>query len=146
MKEGIARVKVVVGIVMNAQDQLLVAKRPDHLISGGFWEFPGGKVEPGETQFEALQREMKEEVNLDVISAVSFLRFDYQSTRRLIDLEIWRVDVFQGEAEGAEGQPIQWLFLEELHSLEMLPANERVLLELEKYYPKFGSSKRSEKG
>lgn len=126
-------IKVVVGIVTNEKGQLLVSKRPDHSHSGGYWEFPGGKVEPGESHLDALIRELKEEVNLEIISAVSFLRFDYEGPHRLIDLDIWRVTEFRGEAFGAEGQPVQWLFLRELHGLGMLPANERVLLELEKH-------------
>ena len=82
---------------------------------------------------EALIREMKEEVNLKIISAVSFLRFDYESPHRLIDLDIWRVTKFHGEAFGVEGQPIQWLFLKELYGIGMLPANKKVLQVLEEY-------------
>lgn len=127
------KIHVVVGIVTNKEGQLLVARRLERF-QADYWEFPGGKVEPGETQLAALIRELKEEVNLEVISAVPFFKFDYESSHHLLELDIWRVTEFKGEAFGMEGQPIQWLFLKELHTLGMLPANERVLLALEAHH------------
>ena len=68
---------VAVGVIVNEQQEILIAKRPDHQYKGGLWEFPGGKVEPGETVYNALLRELNEEVNIQVIHAESCLAQDY---------------------------------------------------------------------
>ena len=59
-------VHVAVGVIINDQQQVLIAKRPDHLHQGGLWEFPGGKVDNGEDVEQALVRELHEELDLDV--------------------------------------------------------------------------------
>ena len=58
-------IHVAVGVIINNQQQVLIAKRPDHLHQGGLWEFPGGKVDEGETVTQALKRELHEELDLD---------------------------------------------------------------------------------
>ena len=71
-------VHVAVAVVEKNTGEILIAKRPDHLHMGGFWEFPGGKVEAGETVLQALQREIREEVSLDVHAAQPFLQIPFQ--------------------------------------------------------------------
>lgn len=71
------RIHVAVGIILNANGQILLAKRPEHLHQGGKWEFPGGKVELNETVTQALIRELKEEVALNVHSSEPFMALSY---------------------------------------------------------------------
>ena len=104
------RIHVAVGIITNSAGEILLAKRPDHLHQGGKWEFPGGKVEAGETVTQALIRELKEEVALDVTDSQPFmaLSFDYPDKQVLLDIH--SVTEFNGNtAQGLEGQLIAWV-------------------------------------
>ncbi|MGL4838061.1 MAG: NUDIX domain-containing protein, partial [Shewanella sp.] len=96
------RVHVAVGIILNSAAQILLAKRPAHLHQGGKWEFPGGKVEPGENVVEALIRELKEELNLTVHASSPFMQLSYDYPDKQVLLDIHTVQHFSGEAEGLE--------------------------------------------
>ncbi len=124
------RIHVAVGIILNSAGQVLLAKRPDHLHQGGKWEFPGGKVEAGETVTEALVRELKEEVALTVEATEPFmvLSFDYPDKQVLLDIH--SVRQFSGEAEGLEGQLVAWVNKTELSQYEFPEANKPILAAL----------------
>ena len=94
------RVHVAVAVIVNSQQDILLAKRLDHLHQGGKWEFPGGKVEQGETVTDALIRELKEEVNLDVISSTPLMEISHDYPDKQVLLDIHWVDHFDGEAQG----------------------------------------------
>lgn len=122
-------VHVAVGIVLR-DDQVLIALRPDHVHQGGLWEFPGGKVEPGETVQQALARELAEEVGLAVdttsMSALAQLKFDYGD--KVVLLDTWICPSSEGEAKGLEGQPVRWVAVSELEYYRFPDAN-AVLIE-----------------
>jgi 8-oxo-dGTP diphosphatase len=117
------KIHVAVGVVFNSQNQILVALRSDHQLQGGLWEFPGGKVEPGETVQLALKRELWEETGIEIIHAVPLTQCDYNYKERHVWLDVWKVEQFRGEAYGKEGQQIAWVTLEELTKLPVLSAN-----------------------
>ncbi len=119
---------VVIGIILNADQQVLVAQRLAHQIKAGFWEFPGGKVEPNETALQALQRELQEELGIDVTEAEEWLKFDYRYPHKHVLLDIWIVKAFQGIARGAEGQPIRWISTLEFQQLQF-PEGNRLIIE-----------------
>ncbi|MEQ8516247.1 MAG: 8-oxo-dGTP diphosphatase MutT, partial [Chromatocurvus sp.] len=106
--------RVAVGVVVSREGRILIARRSAHRHQGGLWEFPGGKVEAGETARQALAREMHEEVGIRVLAATAMLelRFDYPD--RSVTLEVFRVDDYSGEASGREGQPMRWVLQSEL--------------------------------
>ena len=85
---------VVVGIIRNPLGEILIAKRPEHKYKGGLWEFPGGKIEPSETPLDALKRELREELNIEVIKAESWLQCEYDYSDRFVLLHIWNVTQF----------------------------------------------------
>ena len=118
--------QVVVGIVEQAGKILLSQRSPNaHL--PGFWEFPGGKLEPGETQYQALSRELFEEIGITVVSA-SFIWSDYyRYDDRIISLAAWWVDRFTGQLLPKEGQPLQWVARERLKDISMPPLNESLV-------------------
>ena len=89
-------VHVAVAVIKNDNGDVLIAKRPDHLHMGGFWEFPGGKVEAGETVLQALQREIREEVALDIHAAQPLLRIPFQYPDKHVLLDVWCVTGFAG--------------------------------------------------
>jgi 8-oxo-dGTP diphosphatase len=119
---------VAVGVITNTQNQILVARRPVHVDQGNLWEFPGGKVDNGETVYDALCRELKEELNLDVLSATPFLKVNHDYPKHSVLLDTWRVEKYSGDVQGAEGQVIRWVSLKELKTLS-IPAGSKLIID-----------------
>jgi len=120
---GNKEIRVAAGVVEDATGRILIAQRPPKVDQGGLWEFPGGKIEPGETPLDALHRELMEEIGIAVESAEPMLvvRHDYPSRRVVLD--IWRVRRFSGVARGCLGQPIRWVSPDELVDFQFPAAN-----------------------
>ncbi|HJW81064.1 MAG TPA: Nudix family hydrolase [Acidiferrobacterales bacterium] len=112
---------VAVGIVENAQHQVLVAQRPGHKHQGGKWEFPGGKIHAGEAVPEALTRELHEELGITLRAACPLQRLHHAYPDQSVLLDVWRVTDYTGDPHGREGQPLRWVTPQELASLD-LPA------------------------
>lgn len=119
---------VAVGILRNTHGEVLIAQRPKNTYKGGLWEFPGGKVEAGESAFQALQRELEEELSIKVISADSWLTFQHDYSDRVVLLDTWHVTAFSGTPEGAEGQLIRWVFPHHFNQFQF-PEGNRFILE-----------------
>ncbi len=121
-------VHVAVAVIWR-DDRLLIARRPEHAHQGGLLEFPGGKVEPGETVGQALVREIAEEtglaVPLDSLQPVIGIRHDYGDKR--VFLDVWQTSAATGVAEGREGQPVHWMRLDELRDHDFPAANRAIL-------------------
>src|SRR6185295_609880 len=106
---GTRRVHVAVGVVSDGGGRILVARRPDHVHQGGLWEFPGGKVEAGETVQQALRREVLEELAIEVVQCRELIAVQHDYSDKAVLLDVWWVDNFRGEPHGREGQPWQWI-------------------------------------
>ncbi|MDO9451442.1 MAG: Nudix family hydrolase, partial [Stagnimonas sp.] len=102
-------IHVACGVLVNAQGEVLLAQRPEGKIAAGWWEFPGGKIEQGESALQALTRELHEELGVTVRQAAPLIRFRHKYSNRTIVLDTWRVTVFDGEPRGCEGQALRWL-------------------------------------
>jgi 8-oxo-dGTP diphosphatase len=125
------RVHVAVGVIRSRDGQILVAQRSANQHLGGLWEFPGGKVEAGETVNQALARELHEELGIDVLaqSALCCIQHDY--TDKSVLLDVWNVNEFSGTAQGKEGQPLRWLFPHELKHTDFPQANRAIIRALQ---------------
>lgn len=123
------RVHVVAAIIERDQ-RLLLARRPDHLHQGGLYEFPGGKREAGEASRTALGRELAEELGIEVRAASPWMRVPYDYADKKVLLEVWRVTAFEGTAYGREGQEVLWLAMEVLAELDpaTMPVANRAIL------------------
>lgn len=119
---------VAVGVIFNSEREVLIAKRPAHKYKGGLWEFPGGKVEVGETVFAALQRELNEEIGINIIYAEPWLQIQHDYQDRVVLLDTWIVTQFSGEPQGQEGQVIQWVKLADLSHFQF-PDGNKVIIE-----------------
>jgi 8-oxo-dGTP diphosphatase len=117
------RLHVAVAAIFDERQRVLICRRPPHVHQGDLWEFPGGKVEPGETTASALRRELKEEIGIDVISARPLIRVHHDYPDRDVLLDVWRVEDFSGVAAGHEGQPICWVSPRELGRFRFPAAN-----------------------
>lgn len=136
------RVHVAVGVVVDAQRRILVSQRLPHLHLGGLWEFPGGKVEAGESVQQALVRELAEELAVQVLNSVPLLEISHDYSDKSVLLDVWCVDAFSGEPHGREGQQWQWVDVAGLHHLEFPAANKPIIAAIEK---KFGIYSRDSK-
>jgi len=116
-----------VGVVLNAEQQVLVAKRAPHLHQGGLWEFPGGKLEPGETVQQALRRELLEELAITVEAAEPLLRVEHDYADKQVVLDVWLVKGFSGTPLGCQGQAIQWSGVAELQASDFPAANAAII-------------------
>ncbi|AIT64095.1 Mutator mutT protein [Coxiella burnetii str. Namibia] len=127
MSRKIKLVSVAVGIIINPQNEVLVSLRPKQAIQGNLWEFPGGKIEVFEDSYQALCRELKEEVDLTVIAAEAIMKVQHCYDDYEVTLEAWRVIKFKGEARGLEGQRIRWMPIENISELPFLEANQVII-------------------
>lgn len=110
-------------VIVDAAGRVLVAQRARHRHLGGLWEFPGGKVEVGETARVALVRELAEEVGIVVEEARPLIRVRHDYPDKAVLLDVWRVSRFRGRAHGREGQPIAWVTPGELCRCDFPAAN-----------------------
>jgi 8-oxo-dGTP diphosphatase len=120
-------VHVAVGVVRNPQGQILIAKRPSHVHQGDLWEFPGGKIEADETRQQALQREMHEELGIDVTRIRPLIRIPYRYPDKQVLLDVWLIEAFNGTPHGKENQPIDWLLPPELWQISFPAANQPII-------------------
>lgn len=124
------RVHVAVGVIhreIEGERQILIAKRLDHLHQGGLWEFPGGKVEVGETVEQALARELKEELSIEATAFRALLNLEHDYVDKMVRLDVHWVDTFSGEAEGCEGQQLRWVPVSGLAAYDFPQANKPIL-------------------
>ncbi len=120
-------VHVVVGLIFNSHNQLLIAKRPDHLHQGGLWEFPGGKVEMGETVQQALARELNEELGIKAAAFRPLITINHNYVDKVVQLDVCWVDAFDGCPKGCEGQPVKWVAASMLTHYEFPKANQSII-------------------
>lgn len=117
------RVHVVVAAIFNHRGEVLVALRPSSSHQGGLWEFPGGKIEPGEKEDKALAREIEEELGITITAARPLIRIPYDYPDKKVLLDVWHVDRYEGEPHGREGQPIAWVKPSDLDKQNFPAAN-----------------------
>lgn len=118
---------VAVGVVNNPSGQILVAQRPAGDVYAGYWEFPGGKVERDETDRQALLRELREELGIEVRGAEPLIRITYAYPERWVALRVFRVTQYLGVPGAREGQLLRWVAPPQLGDLSFLPANRNIL-------------------
>ncbi len=111
--------------LIDADNRVLLAQRPAHKSLGGLWEFPGGKIEPGESPEATLIRELKEELGIDVkapcLAPLAFASHAYDEFHLLMPLYICRR--FEGTARPLEGQTLKWVRARDLRDHPMPPAD-----------------------
>ncbi|SCB61844.1 8-oxo-dGTP diphosphatase [Rhizobium aethiopicum] len=115
--------------LIDADGRILLAQRPEGKSLAGLWEFPGGKVEPGETPEETLVRELEEELGIRTkiacLAPLTFASHSYETFHLLMPLYICRR--YEGIAQGREGQALKWVRAQALRDYPMPPADEPLI-------------------
>lgn len=130
--------KVAVAAIVNHNNEVLVSKRRQNVDQGGLWEFPGGKVEPGETIGQALHREIAEELALIIHSPRPLITLQHDYPDKTVHLSVYRVDSFSYKAGidstatiGAEGQRLKWQPVHTLNSSDFPAADKTIITALQ---------------
>ncbi|MBN4080671.1 Nudix family hydrolase [Beggiatoa alba] len=121
------KIHVAVGVIRNKEKKFLISKRHAHLHQGGLWEFPGGKVESNEAVYDALCRELNEELNIEVRQAKPLLQITHQYNDKHVLLDVWMVDAFDGVIESLQQQPFKWIAAAEFSNYSFPAANKAIL-------------------
>lgn len=116
------QVHVAVGVVRR-DNTFFICKRAEHQHQGGKWEFPGGKVEPGESVEQALNRELQEEIGVAVLSSFPLIEIAHDYSDKRVLLSVLLVESFAGEPYGKEGQVHDWVDISELEKTQFPDAN-----------------------
>jgi 8-oxo-dGTP diphosphatase len=127
-----ALVHVAVGVILDADRNVLITRRAEHSHQGGLWEFPGGKVETGEMPLSALMRELHEELGIVIGRTSALLEVHHEYGDKTVLLDVHVVWDFSGEARGLEAQPLAWVTPQDLASYEFPAANMPIVAALGK--------------
>jgi 8-oxo-dGTP diphosphatase len=117
------RLRVVAGALRNERGEVLIADRPAGRHLAGRWEFPGGKVGPGETDQAALERELQEELGVRVQDSAWVMTLCHDYPERRVELVLFDVARFDGEPQPRDGQRLKWVALAALGAEDILEAD-----------------------
>lgn len=123
LSDPLPLIAVAAGILEDAAGRVLIARRADRAHAGGCWEFPGGKLHAGESAADALARELREELGIEVLAATPFMVHRHDYPERRVELHVFRVPAWDGEPRGLEGQPLRWVEAGELAGCGLLEAD-----------------------
>src|SRR5437762_612885 len=123
-------IHVVAGLLIDGKRVCITRRRPD-VNQGGKWEFPGGKLELGEAPLAGLQRELREELGIEVLDASRYMRLEHSYDDIDVLLDIWRVASHRGSLRPREGQEMRWAEIEDLDPREFPEADRPVLRRLQ---------------
>lgn len=121
-----------VAVIWNEQGQILIDKRRKQGLHGGFWEFPGGKIEPGETIEACIKREIMEELGIVIEVGESLMTIEHDYTKFTVTLCVHNCRYVSGEPQTLECDEIRWVTLDELDKFTFPKANEQIIATLRK--------------
>ena len=116
--------------MIDAAGRVLIAQRPSGTHLAGGWEFPGGKLEPGEERVAGLARELEEELGIRIAAPRPLIRVQHAYPSRVVLLDMWVVKRYTGEPQGLDGQALRWCAQEDLAAADLLPADKPIVAAL----------------
>ena len=114
---------VVAAALFDDGGRVLIAQRPAGKALAGRWEFPGGKVAAGESERDALHRELREELGIEVTAARPFMRLSHAYEDRDVELSLWIVERFAGKPRSLDAQALKWVLPVQLPGEDILEAD-----------------------
>jgi mutator protein MutT len=119
-------INVTAGLIFQ-EGNILIAKRPQGYHLAGLWEFPGGKQEPDESLAECLEREIKEELDIEIRVERLFMTVRHEYEKKIVSLHVFECAHLNGNPRGLEGQEIKWVKPSELRQYEFPPPDQEVI-------------------
>jgi 8-oxo-dGTP diphosphatase len=116
-----------VAVIWNDQKQILIDRRLPGGTMGGLWEFPGGKIEPGETVSECIKREIKEELGIEIKVGEHLISIDHTYTHLRVTLTVHHCHHLEGVPQPLECDEVRWVSLDELHNFTFPEANTQII-------------------
>ena len=116
-------VHVAVGVILDDLGRVLISRRAENAHQGGLWEFPGGKVEAGESLAVALARELREELDIDIGPGEPLLEIHHDYGDKAVLLDVHVIRAFRGQPRGLENQPLAWVHPDSLSDYAFPAAN-----------------------
>lgn len=137
--------EVAAGILVDAQQRFLMGQRPLGKPYEGYWEFPGGKVEAGETYFQALQRELQEELGITIQDGIELMTIEHDYPHAFVRIHVSIIREWGGEPAGLENQALAWQDLsgDRLTVEPLLPAALPMIKQLKQFYAEIKTGTRS---
>lgn len=126
-KKPVPHHDIAVGVISDGEGRVLIAQRPENAMLGGLWEFPGGKVEPGETVADACRRELREELGVEVEVGAPIARIDHAYSHFKITLHAFHGRILGGMPVHHAAQPLRWVAVEDLGGYAFPRANRRLI-------------------
>lgn len=130
-----ADLHVAVGVLENIRGEVLISQRKSDVYLGGAWEFPGGKLEAGETPLDALCRELSEELNIRVLYVRHLAFLQHKTSVQRVHLYCWKVLVWGGQLGAGEQQPLAWVPVNSVMDHGLLEADQPLVDRLLKPNP-----------
>lgn len=124
----------VVAALITQGDRFMICKRPDFKARGGLWEFVGGKVERGESKENALIRECREELAIDVLPKEIFAEVTHVYPDITIKLTLFKAEIVSGEPQLLEHSEIKWIKTTEIDNFEFCPADIDILNKIKQWF------------
>lgn len=124
---SLVRKHIGVAVIWSDRGQILIARRPINTTLGGLWEFPGGKIEPGETVTDCIQREIREELGIEVIVGNKLIEIAHTYSNFQVTLYVYHCQHLQGEPQPLESDEVRWVTVDELNLYAFPEANQQII-------------------
>ena len=124
----------VVAALIRKGNTFLICQRPAHKTRGLLWEFVGGKVEPGETKKQALARECREELDIEISVSDVFTRLIHEYPDMTVDLTLFNAEIIKGPLRLLEHNDIKWITPQEIENFDFCPADKDILKKIKEEF------------
>ena len=125
--DSLASKQIGVAVIRDDRDLILIDRRLAKGLLGGFWEFPGGKIEGNETVQECIKREILEEIGIDIAVDSHLITIDHTYSHFRVNLQVYNCRYLSGEARAIECEEIRWVTIEELDNYTFPAANQEII-------------------
>ena len=125
--DSLPRKQIGVAVIRDDRDLILIDRRLAKGLLGGFWEFPGGKIEGNETVQECIKREVLEEIGIEIAMDSHLITIDHTYSHFRVNLQVYNCRYLSGEARAIECEEIRWVTIEELDNYTFPAANQEII-------------------
>ncbi|GCA74592.1 8-oxo-dGTP diphosphatase [Microcystis aeruginosa NIES-2520] len=125
--DSLPRKQIGVAVIRDDRDLILIDRRLDKGLLGGFWEFPGGKIEGNETVQECIKREVLEEIGIEIAVDSHLITIEHTYSHFRVNLQVYNCRYLSGQARAIECEEIRWVTIQELDNYTFPAANQEII-------------------